>query len=133
MKKLTRISAVIALIALVAPIALAGARDTITIPRLPNIQEGQLYNRSDLFPLPEDGDIYPRSGANLSDADSAGGAVDPTDAVIAIERGPMVLPTDFNLSTLSLSPAIPGSGGGSFLTPRLQAEMEIRRLIKRLN
>ena len=135
MKKMTRIVAVLALVALAAPLAtLADARSRIVVPQLPSIQEGELYKRSEIFPLPDDGDVFPRGGGQLTDQ-TGERPLGAAETLVSIERGPIVLPQDFNSTTLRLNSAsaIPGSGGSSFLTPRVQAKMEIRRLIKRLN
>ena len=115
----------IALLSVAAVLATLGAaaatRNDLSTPNFPDVREGEMYNRDDIFSAPPDGVQRPMPIAKS-------GASFPTQAG---RPGPVAISSE-KLSFGGGS-AIVSARGGTISTPRMQADREIHRLIRKLN
>ena len=133
MKKTLRLASVIALVAVFASVAtFANGRDLLRKPQIPNVGEGELYRKSDIFPAPVDTNIVPMETVDLGKI-SAFRAQQEAKIEYQVQPGPITIADNLTPTTTASQAAIPGGTSANFLTPERQTRMEIRRLIKKLN
>lgn len=105
--------------------ALAGNRDQLVKPTLPRVSEGQVYDRSDIFPHPDGPPVSLPTPVEPSSSTEGN-----TDQLLNM-TGPMGF-DDYG-ATGALGSGFVTPRGSTMSTPRMRADREIRRLINRLN
>ena len=124
MRNTARIVALVGVIALAASFAvMATDRSDIVTPNLPPTVEGTMYDRTELWPLPDDGVQIPRPVA---------GNDGNTHDACTLRPGPVAGGGAEKLSFGGGS-AIVTPRGGMVSTPQMQADREIQRLIRKLD
>ncbi len=124
MQKTVRMIALLSVAAMLATLGAAAAtRDDLSTPNFPDVQEGELYDRNDIFTAPQDGVQHPMARA-------VSGAGFPAQA--ASRPGPVAINSE-KLSFGGGGSALVSPRGGTISTPRMQADREIHRLIRKLN